>query len=226
MFNENCMIKVKTTCLTAISSLEKIIHPTSASLYFPHQQEKQISRTREWVEDSEAVHETKKRKTNENNTDFMKIQNSDYKYDSSNDTLASEPIEIVIEEESDVSVEVVEMSPLQTKLSIVEEKKHFSLEETIIVKSNSESEMRVKTLCENKILKNDSIEEEIPPTSLCFIKDSNNSDNVANGVKTMTDARTNICSDSVTNTDVPENLASDVSEMLIDFKDEVDNVET
>lgn len=223
MFNNNCMIKVKTMCMAAISSLEKIIHPTSASLYFPHQQEKHISRTREWVEDSETGHETKKRKSNENNTDFMDIQNSDYKY---NDTLAGEPIEILIEEESDVSVEVVEISPLQTKPSIVEEKKLVSLKEAINVKSNSESEMRVKTFCENRISKNDCAKEEILPASLCVLKDSNNRDNVANGDKTLTNAKNNLSSDIVTNTDVPENLASDVSEMLIDFKDEVDNVET
>lgn len=223
MLNKNCLIKVKTACLTAISSLEKIIHPTSASLYFPLHQDKQISRTREWVEDSETGHETKKRKTNENNTAFMNIQNSDNKY---NDTLANEPIEILIEEESDVSVEVLEMSPLQTKRSIVEEKKHFSLKEVINVKSNSESEMRVKTFCENKISKNDCSKEEILPISFCVLKDSNNSDNVANRDNTLTNAKTNICSDSVTNIDVSENLASDVSEMLIDFKDEVDNVET
>lgn len=223
MLNKNCLIKVKTACLTAISSLEKIIHPTSASLYFPLQQDKQISRTREWVEDSETGHETKKRKKNENNTAFINIQNSDNKY---NDTLANEPIEILIEEESDVSVEVLEMSPLQTKPSIVEEKKHFSLKEAINVKSNSESEMRVKTFCEDKISKNDCSKEEILPISLCVLKDSNNSDNVANRDKALTNAKTNICSDSVTNIDVSENLASDVSEMLIDFKDEVDNVET
>lgn len=223
MLNKNCLIKVKTACLTAISSLEKIIHPTSASLYFPLHQDKQISRTREWVEDSETGHETKKRKTNENNTAFMNIQNSDNKY---NDTLANEPIEILIEEESDVSVEVLEMSPLQTKRSIVEEKKHFSLKEVINVKSNSESEMRVKTFCENKTSKNDCSKEEILPISFCVLKDSNNSDNVANRDNTLTNAKTNICSDSVTNIDVSENLASDVSEMLIDFKDEVDNVET
>lgn len=218
MLNKNCLIKVKTACLTAISSLEKIIHPTSASLYFPLHQDKQISRTREWVEDSETGHETKKRKTNENNTAFMNIQNSDNKY---NDTLANEPIEILIEEESDVSVEVLEMSPLQTKRSIVEEKKHFSLKEVINVKSNSESEMRVETFCENKVSKNDCSKEEILPISLCVLKDSNNSDNVVNRDKTLTNAKTNICSDSVTNIDVSENLASDVSEMLIDFKDEV-----
>lgn len=221
MINKNCMIKVKTMCMAAISSLEKIIHPTSASLYFPHQQEKLNSRTREWVEDSETGHETKKRKSNENNTDFMDIQNSDYKY-----TLAGEPIEILIEEESDVSVEVVEMSPLQTKPSIVEEKKLVSLEEAINVKSNSESEMRVKTFCENRISENDCTKEEILPVSLCVLKDSNNRDNVANGDKTLTNAKNNFSSDSVTNTDVSENLASDVSEMLIDFKDEIDNVET
>lgn len=223
MINKNCMNKVKTTCLTALSALEKIIHPTCASLYFPLQQAKQISRTRDWLEDSDTGNETKKRKTNDNNTDLMEIQNSDYKY---NDTLASEPIEILLEEESDVSVEVVEMSPLQTKPSLVEHKKHVSSEESINVKSNSESKIRVNTFSENKISKNDVTKEEVLPIRLCVLRDSNNSDNVATGDKTLTTAKTNICSDSVTNIDVSENFASDISEMLIDFKDEVDNDET
>lgn len=211
--------------MTAISSLEKIIHPTAATLFFPLQQEKQQSRAREWPEDIEIDHEVKKRKTNERSINFVNIENSDNKCDSSNDSVASEHIEIVIEEESDVSVEVVEVSSLQAKSNILEEKTNISSLNTINVTGNNTSEVKEQTISENEISINDCNTDKIHPLSQFYKNSSKNDANVTKD-QTNGDIKANIDCSHATNDhrDLSENVDTDVSKMLIDFKDEVYNV--